>query len=156
MVRQERKNETRAMEYAAYKPPSSLDVPDDLVTKYKNDGYHLRWIRFLANSQEDVQNITKRVREGWEFVTKSELPEEYREWFQTTKIRQNNQVICVGDLILAKIKRELAQARQRYFEGKSEEQVKAARQEAGKTSDRRMNTMVPVIDESESEVEITT
>ena len=43
-------------------PPSSLDAPA------APQGYAHRWIRTSTNGFEDPGNVSKKLREGWEFV----------------------------------------------------------------------------------------
>lgn len=153
MTRATREQEKRQTALT-YQPPSSLDVPKGLTKFFDDAGFHLRWIRWQLNGFEDTQNITKRIREGYEFINKAEIPEEYKDWFETHKVRKWNQAICINDLALGKIDKSRVQARQRYTQGLSEQRVDAARREASHQNDDRMTTMVPVFDESESEVEI--
>lgn len=153
--RPSRKEESRAVQYD-YKPPSSLDIPEEVAEIFDKLGFHLRWVRFMINGQEDVQNVTKRLREGYTFINKIDIPDHVKDWFESNKIRTYNQAICVGDLALAKIEKYKAQARRDYTQGLSERQVKAARREADQVSDNRMKTMTPLFDDSETEVEIST
>ena len=43
-------------------PPSSLDAPP------APNGYAHRWIRTTVQGFEDTANVSKKMREGWEFV----------------------------------------------------------------------------------------
>jgi len=43
-------------------PPSSLDAPP------APKGYVHRWIRVTVQGFEDTSNVSKKLREGWEFV----------------------------------------------------------------------------------------
>ena len=43
-------------------PPSSLDAPA------APQGYAHRWIRTATAGFEDTGNVSKKLREGWEFV----------------------------------------------------------------------------------------
>ena len=47
--------------------PSSLDAP-----KAPN-GFEHRWIRTNVQGFEDASNVTKKLREGWEFVKAEEI-----------------------------------------------------------------------------------
>lgn len=157
MTRTTRQDEQRNY---VYKPASDLSVPDEMVAWFKNKGFHLRWIRATVLGQDDTQNLMSRSREGYSWVTKSELPEEFRDYFQTTQVKTNNQVICVGDLILGKIELFKAKARQEYFEKASEDQVTQAKNTAKKGDDStkaydpRMDRLVPLEDDSKTEIEL--
>ena len=54
-----RVNESRKKDWT---PPSSLDAPA------APQGYAHRWIRTATMGFEDVANVSKKLREGWEFV----------------------------------------------------------------------------------------
>ena len=54
-------------------PPSSLDAPAP------PQGYSHRWIRTATNGFEDPGNVSKKLREGWEFVRAETLISEIGE-----------------------------------------------------------------------------
>ena len=53
-----------------YQPPNYLEAP-----KPKVDGIKYRWVRVSAGGEDDSQNISKKRREGYEFVRAEEHPE---------------------------------------------------------------------------------
>ena len=57
--RQERKK--------SWTPPSSLDAPP------APQGFKHRWIRTETVGQMDTGNVSKKLREGWEFVRAEEI-----------------------------------------------------------------------------------
>jgi hypothetical protein len=153
--RETRQNEQRSQEYV-YKPAAQLDFPEGFVEHFLNSdpSYSLRWIRHTIDNNDDAMNLTQKIREGWEIVDIKSIPPEFKDWFTTQKVRTQNQAICVGDLVLAKMLTEKVKARSKYYEGLSQQRVQDARSQAKKTDDSRMHTMAPVTDESKSEVEI--
>ena len=52
-----------------------LSIPDSVKNDFEEQGYGLMWIRIMINGQDDFQNIGRKQREGWEFVTAEECPE---------------------------------------------------------------------------------
>ena len=62
--RTSREYETRKVEMkkTTWTPHSSLDAPP------APQGYAHRWIRTSVTGFEDTGNVTKKLREGWEFV----------------------------------------------------------------------------------------
>ncbi len=56
---QTREKQTRKK---VWTPPSSLDAPP------APNGYAHRWIRTTVQGFEDTANVSKKMREGWEFV----------------------------------------------------------------------------------------
>ena len=50
-----------------WKQPSSLDAPP------APKGFRHRWIRLETQGYQDTGNVSKRVREGYEFVRSDEL-----------------------------------------------------------------------------------
>ena len=51
-----------------WEPVRKLDTPP------APEGYEYRWIRQATLGVEDANNVSYRLREGWEFVQGSELP----------------------------------------------------------------------------------
>ena len=69
--RADRDNSTREAETRAksWSPPSTL--PDPVPAP----GWKYRWIRTSMLGQADLQNVSVRMREGWEPVPSEEVPE---------------------------------------------------------------------------------
>jgi len=104
-----------------YTPPSYLDAP-----KPKDDGIKYRWLRVSAGGEDDARNISKRKREGYEFVKKEEHPDYDVPVHESGKYAG---VIGNGDLVLAKIPVEMAEAKQEYFRNKTGKQTQAVEQD---------------------------
>jgi hypothetical protein len=73
-------------------PPSSLDAPA------APHGYAHRWIRTSTAGFEDPGNVSKKLREGWEFVKAETILSEIGE-----------------GLVLARIPEEILKQRAEYF-----------------------------------------
>ena len=143
-TRTSRSAETRSNSARDYKytPPSEMEIPDDLEAKFKENGYSIRWIRFLINNEEDYKNIGKRSREGWEFVTYDEVKDAIP-MSRELSTKNHKNLVTVGDLALAKIPTYKAEARKAYYEERAKEAVRAARQEAKKANDVRADKYTP-------------
>jgi hypothetical protein len=115
-----------------WKPASTLPVPE------KSDGYEYRWLRKSFLGQEDPSNMSKKMREGWEPVD----PKEHPELAMYTDPRQrNNQssLMEVGGLILARLPKERAEARRKYYAEMTENQMRSVDQQlANEQTDSRM------------------
>tara|TARA_Y100000361_G_scaffold74790_1_gene66156 strand:- start:193 stop:561 length:369 start_codon:yes stop_codon:yes gene_type:complete len=70
--RTSRESETKATKEAkkTWAPPSSLDAPP------APNGYSHRWIRTTVQGFEDTANVSKKMREGWEFVKVEQVQNE--------------------------------------------------------------------------------
>ena len=97
-------------------PPSMLEAPP------APEGYKHRWIRAEVRGFEDRQNISARLREGYELVRKDEYPD-----FESPVIDSGRYegVFGVGGLILARIPLETVQERTDYFDRKSKDLMEA-------------------------------
>ena len=96
--------------------PSSLDAPP------APDGYIHRWIRAEVRGYQDTKNVINRLREGYELVRADEYPD----WqLPTIEDGKNAGVIGVGGLLLARIPEELIAQRNAYYQGLTEDQIKA-------------------------------
>ena len=100
-----------------YTPPSYLDAPKPNV-----DGIKYRWLRVSAGGEDDARNISKRKREGYEFVKKEEHPDFDVPMHESGKYAG---VIGHGDLVLAKIPIEMADAKRDYFQNRTRQQTRA-------------------------------
>ena len=100
-----------------YTPPSYLDAP-----KPNDDGIKYRWLRASMGGEDDARNISKRKREGYEFVRKEEHPDYDVPVHESGKYAG---VIGSGDLVLAKIPVEMAEAKKEYYESKTQTQTQA-------------------------------
>jgi hypothetical protein len=72
--------------------------------------------------EDDARNISKRRREGYEFVRKEEHPDYDVPVHESGKYAG---VIGTGDLVLAKIPVEMAEAKQEYYASKTTTQTAA-------------------------------
>ena len=52
-----------------WRPVRKLETPP------APEGYEYRWIRESMLGQEDKANVARRIREGWELVRGSDLPD---------------------------------------------------------------------------------
>jgi hypothetical protein len=99
-----------------WSPPSMLEAPP------APEGYKHRWIRAEVRGFDDRQNISARLREGYELVRKDEYPD-----FESPVIDSGRYegVFGVGGLILARIPLETVQERTDYFNSKSKDLMEA-------------------------------
>ena len=91
-------------------PPSSLDAPA------APQGYAHRWIRTATAGFEDVANVSKKLREGWEFVKAETIKSEIGENdYPVISEGKHAGLIGIGGLVLARIPEEILLARAEYF-----------------------------------------
>ena len=91
-------------------PPSSLDAPP------APNGYAHRWIRVTVQGFEDTSNVSRKLREGWEFVRADSLlseigPNDY----PVISDGKHQGLIGHGGLVLARIPEEILKSRAEYF-----------------------------------------
>ena len=101
-------------------PPSSLDAPP------APQGYCHRWIRVESVGFMDSGNVSKKLREGWEFVRADALEKEIGvNDFPDIQEGKYKGIIGVGGHLLARIPEEIMQSRKEYFEKKTRDQITA-------------------------------
>ena len=107
-----------------WSPPSSLDAPP------APKGYVHRWIRTEFMGSEDTANVSKKLREGWEFVRSEEVKNTLGDHdYPVIRQGQYQGLIGVGGLVLARIPEEIVEQRKQYFKSKTADQVKAVDQD---------------------------
>ncbi len=74
--------------------------------------------------QEDRANVSRRIREGWELVRGTDLPEEWRS-LPTMDNGRHEGVVYNEGLLLAKIPNETVEERRAYYRAKSQEATDA-------------------------------
>ena len=86
-----------------------------LETPTPPEGYEYRWIRESMLGQQDVANVSRRLREGWELVRGTDLPTEFALPVADDNSRHAGLVYSEG-LLLAKIPTETREERNEYYE----------------------------------------
>ena len=104
----------------SWTPPSSLDAPP------APQGFKHRWIRTESVGFMDTGNVSKKLREGWEFVRAEEIKNELGDHdYPVIQQGQYQGLIGVGGLVLARIPEEIVMERRNYFRQITADQVKA-------------------------------
>ena len=111
-----KKTREETSERKPWVPPTMLDAPP------APEGYKHRWLRAEVRGFDDRQNISARLREGYEFVRKDEYPD-----FEAPVMESGRYegVFGVGGLILARIPLETVKERTDYFASKSQDLMDA-------------------------------
>ena len=103
-----------------WSPPSSLDAPP------APDGFVHRWIRVESMGFQDTANVSKKMREGWEFVRAEEIKNQLGDHSYPV-IAQGTYagLIGVAGLVLGRIPEEIAKSRAEYFKRITQDRVDA-------------------------------
>jgi len=120
--RTSRESESRKlnMKKTTWTPPSSLDAPP------APQGYAHRWIRTSVTGFEDTANVTKKLREGWDFVRADEImsnPDLAK--YPVIKSGEYEGCIGIGGLVLARIPEEILKSRAEYFRKLTQDRMNA-------------------------------
>tara|TARA_R100001015_G_C4606040_1_gene161099 strand:+ start:196 stop:672 length:477 start_codon:yes stop_codon:yes gene_type:complete len=112
-----REQSTRAKSWTL---PSSLDAPA------APKGFIHRWIRTEVAGFEDTSNVSKKLREGYEFVRADEYKDEITEKAYPVIAKGEYQgCIGIGGLVLARIPEEVLKQRSEYFARMTQDQINA-------------------------------
>ena len=120
--RTSRESETKVSKEAkkSWTPPSSLDAPP------APNGYAHRWIRTTVQGFEVTANVSKKMREGWEFVKVEQVQNEIgtnKYPFYTEGKYEG--CIGIGGLVLARIPVEILEQRADYFKRLTQDRMNA-------------------------------
>ena len=118
-----RSSEDRSKKEApkSWTPSSSLDAPD------APNGYSHRWIRTTIQGFDDATNVSRKLREGWEFVSASTLISELGDGhgYPIVEEGKHKGLIGIGGLVLARIPTEILEQRAAYFKRLTDDRMKS-------------------------------
>jgi hypothetical protein len=118
--RNSRTSTVRETRKKQWMPPSSLDAPP------APKGFKHRWIRTETMGQDDTGNVSKKLREGWEFVRAEEIKSQIGEHdYPIISDGKYQGLIGVGGLVLARIPEEIIDQRSNYYKNKTKGQIEA-------------------------------
>ncbi len=111
---------------AVYMPPSALPDPTP------EPGYVYRWIATHVLGEAQHTNVSTKMREGWEPVKAVDHPELMLQGNEKT----GN--VEIGGLMLCKMSKEQAAARDEYYQRQSEAQMASVDNNFLRNNDPRM------------------
>lgn len=111
---------------AVYMPPSALPDPTP------EPGYVYRWIATHVMGEAQATNVSTKMREGWEPVKAVDHPELMLQGNEKT----GN--VEIGGLMLCKMSKEQAQARDEYYQKQAEAQMASVDNNFLRNNDPRM------------------
>ena len=101
-------------------PPSSLDAPKAPA------GFVHRWIRTESQGFQDTANVSKKLREGWEFVRAEEIKNSMGDHdYPIIAEGKYAGLVGVGGLVLARIPEEIVKSRSEYFKRITQDRIKS-------------------------------
>lgn len=151
-IRNDRKDDLREnTDRDAAKERVTYEAPSDLAMPNIGGDVHLRWVRAVAgrSKDDDVRSIQKRLREGYTFVRKSDVGDQIVPMHQ--KGSRFEGVVGFDDVILMKIPREKAEARQRHYEQRTSSKTAAIDADLFKQRDPTM----PLVRDRDSRESVT-
>ena len=93
-------------------------------------GFCHRWIRTHVAGFEDAGNVSKKLREGWEFVKAETLLSEIGEHsYPIINDGKHAGLIGIGGLVLARIPEEILKSRAEYFKKITQDRTDAIDQD---------------------------
>jgi hypothetical protein len=122
-----------------WKPADALPMPQAPA------GWSYRYIRKSIGAEQDVNNFSRAMREGWQTVPLSDHPEMK---ISVNPSAANSGLIEVGALILCKRPVEYSDSRKKYFDQMNSQQMTAVNSNLMRENDPRM----PLFKEHESKV----
>ena len=128
---QSRERTERKMEW---NPGSALSAPEPPL------GYKHRWIRESVMEFDDKTNVHKKRQEGWDLVRAEEYPDYVG---PVVDEGRNAGVIGVGGLVLARIPVELADQRNRHYQGVTHQQMEAVDRDWMRENNPAMPKLAP-------------
>ena len=128
-----------------FQRPQSWRAPEILPMPDPRPGWTHRYIRIAMMGKDDPQNISSKLREGWEPVKADEYPELMVMASQSGQFKGN---IEVGGLLLCRIPEEFMKQRDAYYNSQNKAQMESVDNTFMRNSDPRM----PLFRETSSKV----
>jgi len=111
---------------AVYVPPTNLPDPTP------EPGYAYRWIATHVLGQADPNNVSRKMREGWVPVKAADHPE----LMMLGNAANGN--VEIGGLMLCKMSKEMAMARDEYYQKQAQTQMDSVDNHFMRNNDPRM------------------
>ena len=125
--------------------PKSWAPPSLLPEVNKEPGYSYRWIRVSTLGTPDVNNVSSKLREGWEPVKASEHPEAFTMADPNSRFKDS---IESGGLILCKTPSEFVSQRNAHYQKLTEDNAASVDNNYMRENDPRM----PVFKDKKTQV----
>ena len=116
--------------------PTSWQAPETLPSPNPRPGISHRWVRTSMVGQSDVQNISSKLREGYEPVKAEDYPEMMMHASAEGRFKGN---IEVGGLVLCSIPSEFLVQRDAHFAGINKATMESVDNNFMKDNDPRMS-----------------
>lgn len=113
----------------SWQPAATLPEPD------KQPGYAYRWVRAALNNVADPQNMSAKMREGWEMVRIEEQPKFRMLVDPSSRFKDN---VEVAGLLLCKMPVEFVEQRAAHFNEKARSQMESVDNNFMRENDPRM------------------
>lgn len=107
-----------------YQPPNELELPLEVLERFENAGMKHRWVRYLLQGKEDVSNVGRYLREGYEFVSARDAPEMVDSCL-VENVRKEEEALTVGDLVLMIAPIELVESKRKHYQDMAAQQLEA-------------------------------
>ena len=99
------------------------ELPRELIEYFKKDNYDLKTVRWAEQGNEDYRYLNRREREGYEFVSASEVPTAMLKGLRTIDTKSHAGMLIMGDLCLMKIDSDLRNSRRRAYQADTDREV---------------------------------
>ena len=116
--------------------PTSWQAPETLPSPNPRPGISHRWVRTSMGGQSDVQNVSSKLREGYEPVKAEDYPEMMMHASAEGRFKGN---IEVGGLVLCSIPSEFLVQRDAHFAGINKATMESVDNNYMKDNDPRLS-----------------
>jgi len=116
--------------------PTSWQAPETLPSPNPRPGISHRWVRTSMGGQSDVQNVSSKLREGYEPVKAEDYPEMMMHASAEGRFKGN---IEVGGLVLCSIPSEFLKQRDAHFSKINKDTMESVDNNFMKDNDPRMS-----------------
>ena len=116
--------------------PTSWQAPETLPSPNPRPGFSHRWVRTSVVGQSDAQNVSSKLREGYEPCKAEDYPEMMMHATTEGRFKGN---IEVGGLVLCSIPSEFLKQREAHFAKINKDTMESVDNNFMKDNDPRMS-----------------
>ena len=107
----------RPQRKTTYERKLKSTIPDEIKQMFLDQGLTVRYQPYRLANVVQGSIISEFLRDGWDFVKSSDLPDWYANYFEVEDWRARDKILTAHDLVLMQHTTAYVRSQQEYYEG---------------------------------------